>query len=106
MLALSTVGELATTLRKAPRDLYHVADHIDEYVQIYELLDPSHPRRKPRTVMSPTGALRRIQYAILHSLFRKHLRPTRFSFGGIPGRNAVQNARRHLTSRFVYTTDI
>jgi RNA-directed DNA polymerase len=106
VLGLSNVGQLSSILSSTPRNLYQIADNIESYVQLYELIDPVNPRRKPRVVLSPTGPFRRVQYTILHSLLRQHLRPTRFSFGGIPGRNAVQNARQHLKSRFAYTTDI
>jgi hypothetical protein len=106
MLGLTKVGELAGRLHTTPQALYHAAEHIDEYVELYELVDPANPSRKPRIVLSPRGPLRCAQHALLHVLFRKHLRPTRFSFGGIPGRNALQNARCHLASRFAYTTDI
>lgn len=106
MLELRSIGELAGILRTTPRHLYSVADEISSYVHFLELLDPANPKRKPRIVLSPTGELRRIQFRLLHDLFRGRLRPTPYSFGGVRGRSAVHNALRHLESRFVYTTDI
>src|SRR4051812_22024663 len=106
MLGLRSVGELAAVLGTSPRRLYGVGDAIDDYVQHYELTDPGNPHRKSRVVLCPTGALRRIQVLLLRRLFRQRLRPTPFSFGGVPGRNAIQNASSHLVSQFVYTTDI
>jgi RNA-directed DNA polymerase len=106
MLGLQSVGELAGILRTTPRRLYAVADTIDGYVHFYELLDPANPKRKARIVLNPTGELRRIQFRLLHDLFRRRLRPNPFSFGGVPGRSATQNATQHIESQFIYTTDI
>jgi RNA-directed DNA polymerase len=106
MLGLGSIGQLAGILETTPRRLYSVADNISNYVQFYELLDPARPKRKIRIVLNPTGELRRIQSSLLRGLFKGRLRPTPFSFGGVPGRNAVQNASQHLKSRFAYTTDI
>jgi RNA-directed DNA polymerase len=106
MLDIRTVGELAAALRTAPRKLYEIADHVDDYVQLYELHDPAHVRRRVRTVMCPTGALRRIQVQLLRGMIRCRVRPSPYSYGGVPGRNALQNASVHLGARYVYTTDI
>lgn len=106
MLGLRSVGQLAAILGTSPRRLYEVGDRINDFVQHYELSNPSHPVRKSRIVLCPTGAWRRFQVLLLRRLFRQKLRPSPYSFGGVPGRNAVQNASSHLRSRFVYTTDI
>jgi hypothetical protein len=106
MLVLTSVGELAAILNTSSGDLFRVADRVNELVQVYELIDPSHPSRKNRIVLCPIGKLRRLQTQLLRALFRRRLPRSKFSFGGVPGRNAVQNARRHLHSRYAYTTDI
>ncbi len=106
MLGVRSVGELAAVLKTTPRRMFDVAARKGDHVRRYELVDPAKPHKAPRPVLSTTGPYRQLQTQILRGLLGPRLRPSPYSFGGIAGRNAVQNARQHLGSSFVFTTDI
>lgn len=104
MLGIERIGDLAAALDLSPHQLYRIADHVDEHVAELELHDPE--KAKIRMVISPQGPLRHVQSSLHRNVFRGRLRHSRFSYGGVPGRNARMNASRHIGSRFVYTTDL
>lgn len=104
MLGIERIGDLAAALELSPGRLYRLADHVDEYVAQFDLIDPEGP--KVRTVISPQGLLRQVQTRLHRRVFSGRMFHSRHSYGGVPGRNARMNASRHISSRFIYSTDL
>ncbi len=104
MLGIERIGDLAAALKLSPGCLYRLAEHVDDYVAEFDLLDSE--KSKVRTVISPQGLLRHVQTGLHRQVFRGRMFHSRHSYGGVPGRNARMNAARHIGSRFIYTTDL
>jgi hypothetical protein len=92
-------------LEVSPRRLVEVAETAPSYYEDLVLIDPARPN-KVRAVLNVVGPLRRLQRLLHDRVLSPARRPTKYSHGGIPGRNIRTNAAPHLESTYVYTTDI
>jgi RNA-directed DNA polymerase len=105
MLNIGSVGLLARRLSTTTRRLIDAAERASSYYEDLILVDPARPD-KVRDILNPIGPLRRFQRRLHDLLLAPVHRPSRYSHGGIRGRNVKSNASPHLRSTFVYTTDI
>jgi len=92
-------------LQVSPRRLAEVAEAAPSYYEELVLIDPARPN-KIRGVLNVVGPLRRMQRQLHDQVLAPARRPTKYSHGGIRGRNIRTNAAPHLGSTFFYTTDI
>jgi RNA-directed DNA polymerase len=64
------------------------------------------PSKKPRDVICMLRPWRRIQQRVYTKLLLPHLRPSKYSHGGVRGRSPATNARCHLGNTFAFVADI
>lgn len=101
MLNIHRIEHLARTLGKSPAALDTLAESAAEYIEDFTAWDPERPDR-PRAVISVGGELRATQER-LHRLFRRKFSPCASSFGGVHGRDILQNAKVHLGNEFLFS---
>lgn len=105
MLQIHQVKHLAKALEIGEAKLAEVADSPERYCEELVLLDPAKPD-KPRDVLSVTGILRQLQRRLYQRILLPKLIPSEFSHGGVKGRHIKSNVAPHLSSTFVFTTDV
>lgn len=111
LFSLHRPRQLAARLNLDEAFLNRVADELRsaegrlKFIREYTLYDPR-PGKKPRDIIAVRGDLRLVQRRLHRRLFSRVIRPTRFSHGGVRGRNIKTNAGEHARNRFVYLTDI
>jgi RNA-directed DNA polymerase len=105
MLRIRQVKHLAAALKTSPARLSEVAERPDFFSEELVLNDPAKPD-KPRLVLCVRGALRALQERLYRSVLLGKVVPSVHSHGGVPGRHIKSNVEPHLSSSFVFTTDI
>lgn len=104
MLGIQRLKSLAEIVGFEIGELHMTAELAEQDVTELTVWHPT--ARKPRSVICVRGKLRRFQERLYHRRLKHRLRPMDCSFGGIAGRSALQNARRHVGNAFVYKGDI
>ncbi len=105
MLGIRRIEHLAMQLGVPRRRLERVADEAPSYYEELILLDPAKPH-KVREVLSVRGPLRMLQDRLHHRVLAPARHPSKYSHGGVRGRNIKTNAASHAKSPFVHVTDI
>jgi len=105
MLNIQTVAHLARLLETTPHRLIQVANSAPSYYEKLILIDPARPD-KVRDILNVVGGLRQLQRLLHDKVLVPARRPSMYSHGGIRGRSIKSNARPHMGSTFLYTTDI
>ncbi|WP_417388471.1 reverse transcriptase family protein [Gimesia sp.] len=105
MLNLRQLKHLTRTLNTSQELVTNVCDSIDDYYQTLILNDPAKPNKK-REVVNVTGELRRLQSNLYSRILLKKLKPSIYTHGGIRGRSIKTNAEAHLSSSYIFKTDI
>jgi RNA-directed DNA polymerase len=105
MIGIKSKKTLARVLGLPTLELASLSQEPEQFVRHYTLLDPAKPGQH-REVISVRGKLRLCQRRLLGRLFSKFFKPGECSHGGVRRRNIKTNAKRHLTSAWIFTTDV
>ena len=105
MIGIKSKRKLARILGLPSDNLVALSQDLERFVRHYALHDPAKPEHA-RAVIAVRGELRLCQRRLLERLFRKCFVPAACSHGGVPGRSIKTNAKAHLNSAWVFTTDI
>jgi RNA-directed DNA polymerase len=104
VLGIRRVEHLAMRLGVPRRRLERIADDAPHYYEELELVDPA--KNKVREVLNVRGPLRMLQDRLHRRILAPARRPSKYSHGGIHGRNIKTNAACHARAAFVHVTDI
>lgn len=112
-MAINTIKHLAYILRSKPDDLLQIVDNINQYY--YEKKEPKLDKEnKPKfkngvqqfRIITPSKEpLKAIQEKIHRNILLKITLPD-YAYGGVKGRDNVQNALKHRGKKFNFTTDL
>lgn len=112
-MTINTIKHLAYILRLKPEELLHIANNVNQYY--YEkreakLDKENNPKFKNgvqqfRVITPSREPLKSIQEKIHRRILLKIQLPD-YAFGGVKGRDNVQNALRHKGKKFNFTTDL
>ena len=105
MLALRRAEHFFLRLGVERAELEDIISRKSDFIRPLVLWDPDKPS-KPRAVISCRGRLRKLQNRLLKEILAPKLRPTKYSYGGVKGRDAKRNALRHVRNYYLYKTDI
>jgi RNA-directed DNA polymerase len=103
LLTLHAPQDLAGKLGVPLRALHAVLRDADRH---YEHLELPRPGGKVRRVVNPRGPLRRLQGIFYERILLPGLDRSRYSHGGVRGRNILTNVEAHLGQSFVFTADL
>lgn len=112
-MVINTLKHLAYILRSKPEDLLQIANDINQYY--YEKKEPKldkennpkfkHGIQQFRIITPSKEPLKNIQEKIHRNILLKIPLPD-YVYGGVRGRDNVQNAQRHKGKKFNFTTDL
>jgi RNA-directed DNA polymerase len=105
LLYIRQLNHLARHLGVRAAFLELVIEQIPSYCEELQLFDPTNPN-KVRVVLNIEGPFRKLQDKMLRSVLLPKLQPSKYSHGGVTGRDIKTNVRAHAMSKFTFVTDI
>ncbi len=100
---IGTVAALSAALRVSEPVLKHAANNLDRHYTPYEI--PKKTVGKTRSIVIPSLHLKTLQKRINREIFSHVVYPP-YLFGGIDGKDYVQNAKEHSAAHVVIALDV